>query len=183
MLLVTGDPVPSVSRGDTTGVFDFHSIRLMQFMKEMNEEHLVEDPIEYGGALNNGRGKIENVAKRMQQKIDAGCSYFLTQPIYSKEEIARIRQLKEMVDTKILCGIMPLVSYRNANFLKNEMSGINVPDEIVERYSMDMSKEEAEIVGAQIASEIIEQLSDFADGYYFMLPFIRVSLMDKIIIR
>lgn len=183
MLLVTGDPVPSVSRGDTTGVFDYHSIRLMQFMKEMNEEHFVEDPIEYGGALNYGRGKIENVAKRMQQKIDAGCSYFLTQPIYSKEDIARIRQLKEMVDTKILCGIMPLVSYRNANFIKNEMTGINVPDEIVERYSMDMSKEEAEIVGAQIASEIIEQLSDFADGYYFMLPFNRVSLMDKIIIR
>ena len=78
---------------------------------------------------------------------------------------------------------MPLVSYRNANFIKNEMTGINVPDEIVERYSMDMSKEEAEIVGAQIASEIIEQLSDFADGYYFMLPFNRVSLMDKIIIR
>lgn len=183
MLLVTGDPVPSVNRGVTTGVFDYHSIRLMQFLKEMNEEHFVEDPIVYGGALNYGRGKIENVAKRMQQKIDAGCSYFLTQPIYSKEDIARIRQLKEMVDTKILCGIMPLVSYRNANFIKNEMTGINVPDEIVARYSMDMSKEEAEIVGAEIASEIIEQLSDFADGYYFMLPFNRVSLMDKIIIR
>ena len=57
MLLVTGDPVPSVSRGDTTGVFDYHSIRLMQFMKEMNEEHFVEDPIVYGGALNYGATK------------------------------------------------------------------------------------------------------------------------------
>ena len=91
--------------------------------------------------------------------------------------------LKSMVDTKILCGIMPLVSYRNANFIKNEMSGINVPDEIVERYTPDMTKEEAEVVGAQIASEIIEKLSEFADGYYFMLPFNRVSLMDKIIIK
>ena len=153
------------------------------FVKEMNEEHFADDPIYYGGALNYGRGKIENVAKRMQQKVDAGCSYFLTQPIYSDEDIERIRMLKSMVDTKILCGIMPLVSYRNANFIKNEMSGINVPDEIVERYTPDMTKEEAEVVGAQIASEIIEKLSEFADGYYFMLPFNRVSLMDKIIIK
>lgn len=183
LLLVTGDPVPSVSRNVTTSVFDYHSIRLMDFVKEMNEEHFSDDPIVYGGALNYGRGKLEQVAKRMQQKIDAGCSYFLTQPIYAKEDMERIRTLKEMVDTKILCGIMPLVSYRNANFIKNEMTGINVPDEIVERYHPDMSKEEAEMVGAQIANEIIEQISDFADGYYFMLPFNRISLMDKIIIQ
>ena len=183
MLIVTGDPVPSVSRNVTTGVFDYHSIRLMNFVKEMNEEHFADDPIYYGGALNYGRGKLENVVKRMRDKMDAGASYFLTQPIYSDEDIERIRQIKEQVDTKILCGIMPLVSYRNANFIKNELTGINVPDEIVERYSPDMSKEEAEWVGAQIANEIIEKLSPIADGYYFMLPFNRVSLMEKIIIK
>ncbi|HEX3021648.1 MAG TPA: bifunctional homocysteine S-methyltransferase/methylenetetrahydrofolate reductase, partial [Lachnospiraceae bacterium] len=68
----------------------------------------------------------------------------------------------------------------NANFIKNEITGINVPDSIVNRYSPEMSKEEAEWVGAEIASEIIAKLSSFADGYYFMLPFNRVSLMDKI---
>lgn len=183
MLIVTGDPVPSVSRNVTTSVFDYHSIRLMHFVKDMNEEHFADDPIYYGGALNYGRGKIENVVKRMRNKIDAGASYFLTQPIYSDEDIERIRQIKEQVDTKILCGIMPLVSYRNANFIKNELTGINVPDEIVERYSPDMSKEEAEWVGAKIANEIIEKLSPIADGYYFMLPFNRVSLMEKIIVK
>ena len=182
-LLVTGDPVPSVSRNVTTGVFDYHSIRLMHFVKEMNEEHFKEDPLYYGGALNYGSGKIELVVKRMKEKIEAGATYFLSQPIYSEEDIERIRQIKEQVDTKILCGIMPLVSYRNANFIKNEITGINVPDEIVERYSPDMSKEEAEMVGAQIANEIIEKLSEIADGYYFMLPFNRVSIMDKIIIK
>lgn len=179
-LFVTGDPVPSVSRVNTTGVFDYNSIQLMNFVKEMNEEHFAKDPIVYGGALNHSRGFIDKVAERMQKKVDAGASYFLTQPIYSKEDIERIAKLKELVDTKILCGIMPLVSYRNANFIKNEMTGIFVPDDIVERYSPEMSKEEAEWVGAEIANEIIEQLKDVADGYYFMLPFNRVSLMDKI---
>lgn len=179
-LFVTGDPVPSVSRLNTTAVFDYNSIRLMQFMQQMNEEHFSKDPIVYGGALNHARGFVERVAERMQKKVDAGASYFLTQPIYSKEDMERIAKLKELVDTKILCGIMPLVSYRNANFIKNEMTGIFVPDEIVNRYHPEMSKEDAEWVGAEISSEIIEQLKDIADGFYFMLPFNRVSLMDKI---
>lgn len=180
ILIVTGDPVPSASRMSTTGVFDYNSIRLMNFVKEMNEEHFLEEPLYYGGALNYGRGLLDKVVERMEKKIEAGAAYFLTQPIYSDKDIARIKELKERVDTKILCGIMPLVSYRNANFIKNEITGIEVPDEIVDRYHPEMTKEEAEIVGAEIASEIIAKLNPFADGYYFMLPFNRVSLMEKI---
>lgn len=183
VLFVTGDPVPSVSRLSTTSVFDYNSVQLMNFMKEMNQEHFPEDPIVYGGALNYGRGMIDKIVERMKRKIDAGASYFLTQPVYSKEDMERIHEIKQKVDTKILCGIMPFTSYRNANFVKNEIAGIHVPDEIVNRYSMDMTKEEAECCGAAIANEIIEQVSDFVDGYYFMLPFNRVSFMDKIIIK
>lgn len=183
LLVVTGDPVPTVSRVSTTGVFDYNSIQLMNFIKEMNEEHFIEAPIYYGGALNYGRGSIDKVIERMQRKIDGGAKYFLTQPVYSEEDIERIACIKERIDTKILCGIMPLVSYRNANFIKNEITGINIPDEIITRYHPDMTKEEAENVGASIANEIIEKLSSFADGYYFMLPFNRTSLLDKIIIK
>ncbi len=181
LLLVTGDPVPGESRISTTAVFDYNSIQLMDYVKEMNTEHFTIDPICYGGALNHGRGMIDKVVERMQRKIDAGCKYFLTQPIYSREDALRIKQIKERVDTKILCGIMPLVSYRNACFIKNEMGQINVPEEIIARYRADMSREEAENVGAMIAREVIEFLEPVADGFYFMLPFNRVSLLDKIL--
>lgn len=180
VLVVTGDPIPSENRQSTTGVFDYNSIQLMNYIKEMNREHFYEEPIYCGGALNYGRGLVDKVIERMQKKIDAGAKYFLTQPIFTEEDIERIRYIKSKTDTKILCGIMPLVSYRNANFIKNEITGINVPDSVVERYRPDMSREDAEWVGAEIASEIIEKLSDCADGYYFMLPFNRVSLMEKI---
>lgn len=182
LLIVTGDPVPSVSRGSITSVFDYNSIQLMNFVKEMNQEHFPAEPIYYGGALNYA-GKIDKIIEKMKRKIDAGAKYFLTQPIYSSEDIERIHQIKEKTDTKILCGIMPFTSYRNANFMKNEMAGIRVPDEIVNRYHPEMSREEAEMTGALIASEIIEQLHEFANGYYFMLPFNRVSFMDKIKIK
>lgn len=183
ILVVTGDPIPSENRQSTTGVFDYNSVQLMEFVKEMNREHFSEEPIYYGGALNYGRGDIQKILERMQKKIDAGAKYFLTQPIFTEEDIIRIKYIKENVDTKILCGIMPMVSYRNANFIKNEISGIHVPDDVVNRYHPDMSKEEAEWVGAEIANEIIQKLSSFSDGYYFMLPFNRVSLMDKIRIK
>lgn len=182
LLIVTGDPVPSVSRGSTTSVFDYNSIQLMNFVKEMNQEHFPTEPIYYGGALNYS-GILDKVVERMKRKIDAGAKYFLTQPIYAPEDIERIHQIKQKTDTKILCGIMPFTSYRNANFVKNEMAGINVPDAIVKRYHPEMSREEAEVTGAEISNEIIDNLHEFADGYYFMLPFNRVSFMDKIKIK
>lgn len=181
LLLVTGDPVPGENRTSTTGVFDYNSVQLMDYVKEMNMEHFASEPYYYGGALNYGRGQVDRIVDRMKRKIEAGATFFLTQPIYSEEDVNKLRLIKEQVDTKIICGIMPLVSYRNACFIKNEMGQINVPDEIVARYSPEMSREEAEKVGAQIAREMITLLDPIADGYYFMLPFNRVSLMDKII--
>jgi methionine synthase / methylenetetrahydrofolate reductase(NADPH) len=181
LLIVTGDPVPSANRAKTTAVFDYNSVQLMDFVKEMNLEHFASEPFYFGGALNQGRGNLDREIERMQKKIAAGATYFLTQPIYSVEDAERIKRVKEALDTKILCGIMPLVSYRNACFIKNEFTGIHVPEEIVNRYHPDMSKEEAENVGAQVAREMMELLDPIADGYYFMLPFNRVSLMDKIL--
>lgn len=181
LLIVTGDPVPSANRAKTTAVFDYNSVQLMEFVREMNLEHFALEPFYFGGALNQGRGNLDREIERMQKKMTAGATYFLTQPIYSEEDADRIKKIKERLDTKILCGIMPLVSYRNACFIKNEFTGIHVPDEIVNRYSPNMSREEAEQVGAQIAREMMELLEPVADGYYFMLPFNRVSLMDKIL--
>lgn len=183
LLIVTGDPVPLEVRTRTTGVFDYNSIQLMNYVKEMNEELFAADPFYFGGALNQSRGNIDKIIERMQKKIEAGATYFLTQPVYSDEDVRRIGYIKERVNTKILCGIMPFVSYKNANFIKNEVSGIYVPDEVIQRYRPDMSRQEAEECGAQLAREMIEKLDSVADGYYFMLPFNRVSLLEKILNR
>lgn len=181
LCIVTGDPVPGENRLSTTGVFDYNSIQLMEYVKEMNTEHFTEDPICYGGALNQGRGSLDKIIERMKRKIEAGASYFMTQPIYTLEEVERIRRIKESVDTKILCGILPFVSYRNARFIRNEMTGIHVPEEMVNRYYPEMSREEAEQVGVELALEMMALLEPVADGYYFMLPFNRVSMLEKIL--
>ena len=180
-LLVTGDPVPMENRGNISGVFDFNSIKLMEYVDEMNREHFKDAPICFGGALNYDRGNLEMEIKRMEKKIQAGAKYFLTQPIFSDSDIEKIAFVKKKTDTKILCGLMPLVSYRNASFIKNEVSGINVPDDVLERFHPDMTREEGEAVGVEIVREIITKLDSIADGYYFMLPFNRVHLVEKIL--
>lgn len=179
LLIVTGDPVPSSDRDEITSVFDFHSIRLMEFVRQMNIEHFSEEPVYYGGALNHGRANLDREIDRMRDKIEAGASYFLTQPIFSREDVERIRYVKGQVDTKILCGIMPLVSYRNASFVRNEITGINVPEYVVDAFSPEMSREEGERTGVRIAKEVIRMLNPVADGYYFMLPFNRVHLVEQ----
>ncbi len=178
-LIVTGDPVPGTERNTITGVFDYNSIRLMQMVKEMNREHFKEDPVIYGGALNYGRGRLNKIAERMEKKIEAGASYFLTQPVFSEEDIERIAWLKEHVMTKILCGIMPLVSYKNAKFIQNEITGVHVPDEIVNRYHPEMTREEGEAEAVLLAKELTRKMDALADGFYFMLPFNRVSIMEQ----
>lgn len=181
MLIVTGDPVPTGERDTTKGVFDFNSIRFMEYVKEINYELFYQDAISYGGALNQNQANLEKLIERMQKKIDAGVSYFLTQPVYSDEDIERMKIIKSKLDTKILCGIMPLVSYRNAMFIKNEMPGIFVPDEIIAQYRPDMSREEAEETAKEISLSVIKKLKGIADGYYFMTPFNRVHLISDII--
>ena len=70
------------------------------------------------------------------------------------------------------------MSFRNASFIQNEITGIHVPDEVVNAFSPDMTREEGERVGVCIAGKVIRELSDVADGYYFMLPFNRVHLVE-----
>lgn len=180
LLFVTGDPVPGINRSMVTGVFDYNSIQLMNFVKEMNREHFNGDEIYYGGALNVALGKLEKQAERMKRKMDAGCSFFMTQPVFSEEDIEKLIAIKKMTNAKIIAGIMPFVSYKNAKFMQNEFIGINVPDSIINAFSPEMSRDEAEETGASVAGELIKKISDSADGFYFMLPFNRVSLMEKL---
>lgn len=181
MLIITGDPIPSLERQSTKGVFNFDAVGLMNIARDMNEERMTQVPISYGGAINQGRRNLDVEINRVKRKIDAGAEFFLTQPVFSKESAERIRQIKEETGARILCGIMPLVSRRNAQFMRNEIPGVSVPEAVVQRYPQKGTKEEGEAVGIAIAREMIELTKDFADGYYFSFPFNRVYMLEKIL--
>jgi homocysteine S-methyltransferase len=180
MLVITGDPVPSTSRGDIKGVFNFDSVKLMEYISKINEENFPTDKICFGGAINYARKNIEVEVNRAIKKEAAGAKFFLTQPVYSDEDIKKLRYIKSKLKAKVLVGIMPLVSYNNATFIKNEIAGISVPDEVLMQYSKDMTKEEGRAKGIEISAEIMKKTSDF-DGYYFTIPFNRLSTAKELL--
>lgn len=179
-LVITGDPIPAMARQTVKSVFQFDSVGMMRIIQDMNEESFAEAPLCYGGAINQNRRNLDVELSRVKKKMASGASFFLTQPIFTKEQAERLRQIKKETGARILCGIMPLVSRKNALFMKNEMSGIEIPQELIERYPENGSREEGEQVAVQIAREMMEEVCDFADGYYFSFPFNRVYLLEQI---
>lgn len=180
-LIVTGDPIPVMARQVVKSVFNFDSVGLMRIADEMNSEALKDSPLTYGGAINQSRRRIESEIKRVQKKMEAGAEFFLTQPVFTAEDAERLRRVKEETGARILCGIMPLVSRKNALFMKNEISGVNVTDEVIDRYPENADREDGENVGVELAKEMIAATRDFADGYYFSFPFNRTYLLKRII--
>lgn len=180
-LIITGDPIPVMARQVVKSVFNFDSVGLMRIADEMNSEALKDSPLTYGGAINQSRRRIESEIKRVQKKMEAGAEFFLTQPVFTAEDAERLRRVKEETGARILCGIMPLISRKNALFMKNEISGVNVTDEVIERYPENADREDGENVGVELAKEMIAATRDFADGYYFSFPFNRTYLLKRII--
>ncbi len=181
LLIITGDPIPSADRQTVKSVFNFDSVGLMHITQDMNETEFPEAPMTYGGAINQGRLRIDSEIKRVLRKMEAGAEFFLTQPVFCKEEAEKLRQIKQATGARILCGIMPLISRRNALFMKNEISGIYIPDQVADRYPEKAGKAEGEAIGVSIAKEVMEYTKDFVDGYYFSFPFNRVHMLTQIL--
>ena len=180
-LIITGDPLPQVARETVKAVFNFDSTGLMSIVKEMNEDSFLSMPFSYGGAINQNRRNLEVEIKRIKKKIDCGAEFFLTQPVFSEQDVERLRLIKKETGATILCGIMPLVSRKNAIFMKNEIAGVNVTDEVVNMYPENGTKEQGEAVGIKLAKKMMAATEDFVDGYYFSFPFNRTYMLKSIL--
>jgi len=181
VLAITGDPISDASKIETKSVFNLNSFRLMELIEDMNSEFFKQDNIFIGGALNLNVLNKEVEFNRMLKKIEKGAQFFLTQPIYDDEAIEFLKKIKARTNVKILAGLLPVVSYRNAVFLNNELPGVTIPEKYVKMFLENMSKEEAQDVGIKISVEIGKKLKGICDGLYFITPFNRVNMLIEII--
>ncbi|AWK51905.1 bifunctional homocysteine S-methyltransferase/methylenetetrahydrofolate reductase [Clostridium beijerinckii] len=181
VLAITGDPISDASKIETKSVFNLNSFRLMELIEDMNSEFFKQDNIFIGGALNLNVLNKEVEFNRMLKKIEKGAQFFLTQPIYDDDAIEFLKKIKERTNVKILAGLLPVVSYRNAVFLNNELPGVTIPEKYVKMFSKNMSKEEAQEVGIKISVEIGKKIKGICDGLYFITPFNRVNMLIEII--
>lgn len=183
VLVVTGDPVPGEFRSDIKSVFNMNSYTLIDMISQMNENVFEEGKISVGGAVNFNVKQKEKELERLLKKHKNGAEFFLTQPIFDDATIDFIKTLPKDRTYKILAGIMPPVSYKNVQFLNNELAGVTIPQKMVEKFSPEMSREEAQQTGEAIALEIIEKVKPYVDGLYIIAPFNRCEMICDICTR
>ncbi len=179
VLLVTGDPIPTEDRAEVKSVFNFNSRKLARFVSDLNERTLTT-PFRIFGALNLNARNFAHQLEMAVEKEACGVSGFLTQPVLSAEALENLKLARATLKGKILGGIFPVVSHRNACFLNNEISGMRVCDEIINLYE-GKDKEQAEELAVRISTQIAKEIAPYTDGFYFMTPFRRVELITKIL--
>ena len=178
VLLVTGDPIPTEDRDEVKSVFNFNSRKLAQYVSGLNEQVLTT-PFRIFGALNVNARNFAMQLKIAREKEDCGVAGFLTQPVLSAEGLENLKLARETLHGKILGGIYPVVSHKNACFLNNEIAGIHVCDEIVAMYE-GKNREAAEELAVTISARVAREIAPYTDGLYLMTPFRRVELMRRI---
>ena len=131
-----------------------------------------------------GMGGISADDDRAVEKLENGMSGFLTQPVLSAQAVENLRKARQTLGerAKILAGIMPVVSQRNAIFMENEINGIHVEDWIIEKFA-GLDRAQGEELGLAISLEMAKAALPYADGLYLMTPFNRVALMERLIGR
>lgn len=185
VLAITGDPIPTAERDEVKNVYQFNSRKLAQYIVSLaGEGREMPGPMTVFGALNLNARNFDVELRRAKEKLENGMSGFLTQPVLSAQAVENLKNSREMLgaDAKILAGIMPVVSQRNAIFMENEINGIHVEDWIIEKFA-GLDRAQGEELGLAISLEMAKAALPYADGLYLMTPFNRVALMERLIGR
>ena len=185
VLAITGDPIPTAERDEVKNVYQFNSRKLAQYIVSLaGEGREMPSPMTVFGALNLNARNFEVELRRAGEKLENGMSGFLTQPVLSEQAVENLRRTREMLGerAKILAGIMPVVSQRNAIFMENEVNGIHVAEDIIEAFA-GLDREQGEALGLEISLKMAREALPYADGFYLMTPFNRVALMERLIAR
>ncbi|WP_339253064.1 bifunctional homocysteine S-methyltransferase/methylenetetrahydrofolate reductase [Sporosarcina sp. FSL W8-0480] len=189
ILAVTGDPTKVGDFPGATSVYDVSSMELLQLIKQLNKGiSFTGKPLRkkanfsVAAAFNPNVRVLDRAVKRLEQKIECGADYIITQPVYTKEKIIDIYEATKHLDTPIFLGIMPLTNIRNAEFLHHEVPGIKLSDEVLERMrACGESREKATQEGITIAKELIDTAAKLFNGIYIITPFLRYDMSLELI--
>ncbi len=179
VLTVTGDPIPSADLGEVKSVYNFNSRMLAGYIKTLGEKELPV-PFRVFGALNVNARNFNIQLKMAMEKEEKGICGFLTQPILTEQAVENLKLARKNLKGKILGGIFPIVSHRNACFMNSEVAGVKVDEKITALY-IAANREKGEDLAVKISTEIAKIIRPFVDGYYLMTPFSRTELIGKII--
>ena len=177
ILCLTGDPPSLGDYPNMTAVFDTDSVGLIGIVRRLNEGSDQagssiggRTAFAMGCGVNPTAEDLGQELERFQKKLEAGVQFVMTQPVYELESWKRfLDRLGGMPKVPILIGILPLQSFRHAEFLHNEVPGIQVPEWI--RRRLHEAGNEGQKVGVELARQLLAEARDLANGVYLMPSF------------
>lgn len=189
ILFITGDPPKLGLYPDATGVFDTDSIGMCAVQRRLNrgvdiggQEIVPPTEAVMGVGLDPNALDQDRELDRFRQKVEAGAHFAITQPVFDRDALLtfldRIEKEHGNIPIPVIIGIWPFASYRNAQFMKNEVPGVVVPDAIMDRMEQASrnSKDDQMKVGIDIARELLHQVHDIAAGVQISAPFGRIEI-------
>jgi len=188
ILALTGDPPRAGDYPNATAVFDVDSIGLIGVLKRLNAGtdlggNSIGEPTTFviGCAVNPTADTLDEELDRFQRKMEAGAEFAMTQPVYELETLSKFLDKLGKVGQKrvpILLGLLPLQSHRHAEFLHNEVPGINVPDHA--REAMRTAGEKGIGVGVDMCRKLLLEARDLVEGAYLMPSFGRYEVVARV---
>ena len=183
LLIVTGDPPKLGEYPSATGVFDMDSIALTGVVHNLNRGadiggNRIDPPTELviGVGANPVATDIPREIERFRQKVLAGAEFAITQPVFDADSLFRFLEAIEDFQIPIVAGIWPFTSYKNAEFMANEVPGVVVPGRLLERMSAARTREQGRTLGVEIARELVARIEDHVAGFAVSAPFGNVNL-------
>ena len=190
LLIITGDPPKMGPYPEATAVFDIDSIGLVNLVAGLNRGL---DPggnplggqtrFVIGVGVNPTAPELERELGRFRWKVEAGAEFAVTQPVFDLEQFDRFLDRIAGWEIPVVAGIWPLVSLRNAEFLANEVPGVRVPPEVLDRMrrASAAGREAALAEGVAIAGEMLEAVRDRVRGVQVSAPFGRVEVALEVL--
>ncbi|MBQ2645336.1 bifunctional homocysteine S-methyltransferase/methylenetetrahydrofolate reductase [bacterium] len=189
-LIITGDPPKLGDYPDATAVFDIDAVGLTKVVYNLNHGqdiagNVINPPtaILIGVGANPCAVDKEKELQHLYNKYNAGAEYVITQPIFDYKELLKFIENanKKGINLPFVAGIWPLVSLKNALFLKNEVPGVVIPDEVINRMEKAKTKDDGIKIGIDIAREIKEKIHSYVNGYQISAPFGKTELALEVL--
>lgn len=188
---VTGDPPQMAAFPSATAVFDVDAIGLVNVLSNLNRGlDMSGNPLGtqtsflIGVGLNPNALDADDELRRFEYKVKAGANFGVIRPVFDLDRLAAFLRRAQALDVPqipLLAGIHPLTSYRNAEFLNNEVPGMSVSPEILKRMRAVDSGEQARAEGLKIAREMLLQLRELVQGVQIVAPFSRYAMAVEVV--
>jgi methionine synthase I (cobalamin-dependent)/5,10-methylenetetrahydrofolate reductase len=186
ILAMTGDPPRAGDYANATAVFDVDGVGLIEVLRRMNEGvdangNSVGEPTAFciGAALNPAAADVDREIERFHRKVRAGARWVQTQPVYDLDQLDRFLARAGGSPVPVLVGLLPLHSFRHAEFLHNEVPGITIPDEV--RGRLRDAGDRALRMGIEMAQALVHEARRRYAGVYLMPSFGRFEVVAEVL--